>query len=57
MLVLLAWICGKEAEDRNDDLMGDIKKKRERERERYTLLLEYLKFKHSVSIFLNGVNI
>ena len=33
MLVLLAWICGKEAEDRNDDLMGDIKKK-ERERKR-----------------------
>ena len=34
MLVLLAWICGKEAEDRNDDLMGDIKnKERESKRE------------------------
>ena len=35
MLVLLAWICGKEAEDRNDDLMADVKKKkRERERQK-----------------------
>ena len=50
MLVLLAWICGKEAEDRNDDLMADVKKKKERER-KTERLLEYLKFKHSVSIF------
>ena len=33
MLVLLAWICGKEAKDRNDDLMADVKKK-ERERQK-----------------------
>ena len=35
MLVLLAWICGKEAKDRNDDLMADVKKKREKDRKIY----------------------
>lgn len=28
MLVLLAWICGREAEDRNEDLMGNTLKKK-----------------------------